>query len=95
MLATTSIGAIWSSCAPEFGTRAVIDRLSQLDPAVLIADETGGSYSEAASAAESRRVTMFSAALIGIGLVVTLSALQRSRSPSSISCRRSGSPSTS
>ena len=32
-LATASIGAIWSSCAPEFGTSAILDRWRQLDPA--------------------------------------------------------------
>ncbi len=36
-LATASLGAVWSSCAPEFGARAVIDRWSQLDPVVLLA----------------------------------------------------------
>lgn len=36
-LATAAIGAIWSSCAPEFGTRSVIDRLTQIEPTVLIA----------------------------------------------------------
>jgi len=36
-LATASLGAIWTSCAPEFGTRSVVDRLSQIDPTVLIA----------------------------------------------------------
>jgi len=36
LLATASIGAVWTSCAPEFGTRSVIDRLSQLSPTVLI-----------------------------------------------------------
>jgi acetoacetyl-CoA synthetase len=35
MLATTSIGAIWSSCGPDFGTRGVLDRYSQLAPKVL------------------------------------------------------------
>ncbi len=30
MLATTSIGAIWSSCGPDFGTRGVLDRFTQL-----------------------------------------------------------------
>jgi acetoacetyl-CoA synthetase len=35
-LATASLGATWSSCAPELGVRAVIDRLGQLDPKVLI-----------------------------------------------------------
>jgi acetoacetyl-CoA synthetase len=37
LLATASIGAIWSSCPPEFGARSVIDRLRQIEPAVLIA----------------------------------------------------------
>jgi acetoacetyl-CoA synthetase len=36
-LATASLGAVWSSCAPEFGVRAVIDRWSQLAPTVLFA----------------------------------------------------------
>jgi acetoacetyl-CoA synthetase len=35
MLATTSIGAIWSSVGPDFGTRGVLDRFSQLSPKVL------------------------------------------------------------
>jgi acetoacetyl-CoA synthetase len=38
-LATASIGAIWSSCAPEFGTRSVIDRFAQLEPVVLLATD--------------------------------------------------------
>ncbi len=36
MLATTSLGAIWSSCGPDFGTPGVLDRFSQLEPTVLI-----------------------------------------------------------
>jgi acetoacetyl-CoA synthetase len=35
-LATASLGAVWSSCAPEFGVRAVVDRLSQVEPRVLL-----------------------------------------------------------
>jgi acetoacetyl-CoA synthetase len=35
-LATASLGAIWSSCAPEFGPRAVIDRFRQIGPKVLL-----------------------------------------------------------
>jgi len=35
MLATTSIGAIWSSCSPDFGIDGVVDRLSQIQPRVL------------------------------------------------------------
>ena len=37
LLATASLGAVWSSCAPEFGTRSVVDRLRQIDPVVLLA----------------------------------------------------------
>ena len=37
MLATASLGAIFSSCAPEFGTRSVIDRWQQIEPKVLVA----------------------------------------------------------
>ncbi|PZS35121.1 MAG: acetoacetate--CoA ligase [Pseudonocardiales bacterium] len=36
-LATVSLGAIWSSCSPDFGTRAIADRFTQLAPTVLIA----------------------------------------------------------
>ncbi|MFU8841045.1 MAG: acetoacetate--CoA ligase [Nitriliruptoraceae bacterium] len=35
-LACASIGAIWSSCAPEFGVRAVVDRVRQIEPTVLL-----------------------------------------------------------
>jgi acetoacetyl-CoA synthetase len=37
LLATASLGAVWSSCAPEFGTRSVLDRLRQIEPTVLLA----------------------------------------------------------
>lgn len=35
MLATASLGAIWSSCSPDFGLGAVIDRFGQIEPKVL------------------------------------------------------------
>ncbi len=37
MLATASIGAIWSSCSPDFGSRGVLDRFSQIEPKIFIA----------------------------------------------------------
>ncbi|MER7269516.1 acetoacetate--CoA ligase, partial [Micromonospora carbonacea] len=37
LLATASLGAIFSSCAPEFGTRSVTDRWRQIEPTVLVA----------------------------------------------------------
>jgi len=35
-LATASLGAIWSSCSPDFGARSVIDRFAQIEPKVLL-----------------------------------------------------------
>ncbi|MEX1222042.1 MAG: acetoacetate--CoA ligase [Idiomarina sp.] len=36
MLATTSIGAIWSSCSPDFGVQGVLDRFGQIEPKLFI-----------------------------------------------------------
>ena len=41
MLATTSLGAIWSSCSPDFGINGVVDRFGQIRPKVLF---TAASY---------------------------------------------------
>ncbi|WP_151759089.1 acetoacetate--CoA ligase [Dictyobacter vulcani] len=38
-LACASIGAIWSSCAPDFGTKSVADRFQQIEPCVLFATD--------------------------------------------------------
>jgi acetoacetyl-CoA synthetase len=35
MLAATSVGAIWSSCSPDFGIKGVLDRFGQIEPRVL------------------------------------------------------------
>ena len=49
MLATTSIGAIWSSCSPEFGSECLFDRFHQIKPKVLLVCDgyfyNGKSYS--------------------------------------------------
>ena len=37
LLATAGIGAVWSSCPPEFGRKSVLERFSQLEPKVLLA----------------------------------------------------------
>jgi acetoacetyl-CoA synthetase len=44
MLAATSIGAIWSSCSPDFGIKGVLDRFGQIEPKVIFA-ANGYSYS--------------------------------------------------
>ena len=36
MLATSSLGAVWSSCSPDFGVAGVIDRFGQIEPKVLL-----------------------------------------------------------
>ncbi|WP_194755905.1 acetoacetate--CoA ligase [Aliidiomarina indica] len=37
MLATTSLGAVWSSCSPDFGEQGVLDRFGQVEPKVMLA----------------------------------------------------------
>ena len=37
MLAATSLGAVWSSCSPDFGVQGVLDRFGQIEPRVLVA----------------------------------------------------------
>lgn len=39
MLATATLGAIWSSCSPDFGVQGVIDRFGQIEPKVLFATD--------------------------------------------------------
>lgn len=44
MLATASLGAVWSSCSPDFGIQGVLDRFGQIEPKVLF---TAASYAYA------------------------------------------------
>jgi acetoacetyl-CoA synthetase len=37
LLAAASIGAVWSACSPDFGTRSVVDRWAQIEPKVMLA----------------------------------------------------------
>ncbi|MBE1202719.1 acetoacetate--CoA ligase [Aminobacter carboxidus] len=39
MLATASIGAVWSSCSPDFGEQGVLDRFGQIEPKLFIAPD--------------------------------------------------------
>ena len=39
MLATASIGAVWSSCSPDFGIDGVLDRFGQIEPKILFATD--------------------------------------------------------
>ncbi|WP_420859635.1 acetoacetate--CoA ligase [Marivivens marinus] len=37
MLATSAVGAVWTSCSPDFGTAAILDRIGQVEPKVFFA----------------------------------------------------------
>ncbi len=70
MLATTAIGAVWASAAPEFGARFVIDRFAQIAPAaILVADgyRFGGKAFDRAS-----DIAAIVAGLPTLRLVITL-----------------------
>jgi acetoacetyl-CoA synthetase len=41
-LGTAAIGAIWSSCSPDFGVQGVLDRFGQIEPAILVAADGYG-----------------------------------------------------
>ena len=73
LLATASLGAIWSSCSPDFGARSVIDRFAQIEPKVLIACDgyayNGKEYSRAEMVGE------VTAALPGLSAVVVVNLL--------------------
>jgi len=75
MLATTALGAIWSSCSPDFGAASVIDRFAQIEPKVLIAVD-GYTYG---GKEFSRRdvVAGVAAALPGLRALVTVDYLGR------------------
>ncbi len=68
MLATTSLGGIWSSCSPDFGAASVLDRFGQIAPKVLIA--TAG-YAYAGKRIDTRDTVMeLARGLPGLAAVV-------------------------
>ncbi len=73
LLATASLGGIWSSCSPDFGASSVMDRFAQIEPTVLIACDgyvyAGREYSRAATLDE------VTSALPGLSAVVLVQVL--------------------
>jgi acetoacetyl-CoA synthetase len=68
MLAAASLGAVWSSCSPDFGARGVLDRFGQIGPKVLFAAD---GYRYAGKEIDCRaRIAEIAAALPGLGAVV-------------------------
>jgi acetoacetyl-CoA synthetase len=70
LLATASLGAIWTSCSPDFGAPAVIDRFAQVSPKVLIAVD---GYVYGGKTFDRRpEVAAVAAALPGLGSVIAV-----------------------
>jgi acetoacetyl-CoA synthetase len=73
LLATASIGAIWSSCSPDFGGRSVIDRFAQIEPKALIACDgyvyNGREFSRADLVADVVAALPSLAAVVGVDLI--------------------------
>jgi acetoacetyl-CoA synthetase len=70
MLAVTSIGAVWSSCSPDFGVAGVLDRFGQIEPKVLVVADGyryGGKLHDSLA-----RVREFTAALPSVKRVVVV-----------------------
>jgi acetoacetyl-CoA synthetase len=78
MLATASLGATFSSCAPEFGVRSVIDRWSQIEPKLLVAVD-GYRYGDKAISRRDEAAAI-RAAIPSIEDVVTIGYLEPDRS---------------
>lgn len=76
MLATASIGAVFSSCAPEFGARSVIDRWQQIEPTVLVAVD-GYRYGDKVIS-RTQEVATIRAALPSLAHVITIGYLDES-----------------
>jgi acetoacetyl-CoA synthetase len=73
LLAAASLGAIWSSCSPDFGASSVIDRFAQIEPSVLIACDGYGYGGKVFSRAGLVRDVV--AALPGLSAVVLVEVL--------------------
>lgn len=79
MLASTSIGAVWTACAPDFGTDSVVHRFAQVEPSVLIAVDGyrfGGREHDRREAVQKLRDSLPS-----VHTVIVIRSLAPSRSP--------------
>jgi acetoacetyl-CoA synthetase len=73
MLATTSLGAAWTSCSPDFGVRGVLDRFGQTAPKVLFAAD--GYYYNGKAIDSLGRVAEFTAQLPSVEKIIILPML--------------------
>ncbi|QNP73913.1 acetoacetate--CoA ligase [Streptomyces roseirectus] len=75
LLATAAVGAVWTSCAPDFGARSVLDRFQQIEPVVLFAVDGyrygGKEHDRRETVAELRRELPTLRAVVHIPLLGT------------------------
>ncbi|MGW0703536.1 acetoacetate--CoA ligase [Streptomyces sp. NPDC002867] len=75
LLATAAVGAVWTSCAPDFGARSVLDRFQQVEPVVLFTVDGyrygGKEHDRTATVAELRRELPTLRAVVHIPLLGT------------------------
>jgi acetoacetyl-CoA synthetase len=77
MLAAASIGAVWSSCSPDFGEQGVLDRFGQIEPVVFIAPDGYWYNGKAIEVAD--KIAAVAAKLETVGKVLIVDYLGTSR----------------
>jgi len=77
VLATASIGAVWSSCSPDFGAQGVLDRFGQIEPKVLIACD--GYYYNGKALDIADKLCAIAAKLPSVGAIVVVPYLGRDK----------------
>jgi acetoacetyl-CoA synthetase len=75
VLAAASIGAVWSSCSPDFGVQGVLDRFGQIEPKVLIACD--GYYYNGKAIDIADKLAQIVAKLPSLGVVIVAPYLGR------------------
>jgi len=80
MLATVSIGAVWSSCSPDFGAKGVLDRFGQIRPKVLFAAD--GYYFKGNKISSLERISKIANQIDSVEKVIIVSYLSGKGDPS-------------
>jgi acetoacetyl-CoA synthetase len=75
VLATAALGAVWSSCSPDFGAEGVLDRFGQIEPKVLIACD--GYYYNGKPIDISDKLATIASRLPTLRLIIVVSYLGR------------------